>query len=149
MEAYAKTQLNEGLYTHEDEIRLSIFEEMIFENEAAIKKSQSEIEKNLKAKLSEIYNSIKDKNPDEEFGHYLTYEIVLNGEILEENGEPLVINIYEDGTAQFFHDATPYPVFSNTPAERNNMMNYLNPIPKPIKDFKEKELLNFITMVQQ
>jgi hypothetical protein len=147
METYTETELNEENFSIEDGIRISIFEEMIFENEAAIKKSQSEIEKNMKVKLSEIYNSIKDKNPDEEFGNYITYEIILNGEILEENGEPLVINIYEDGTAQFFHDATPYPVFTNTPAERNNMMNYLNPVPKPIKDFKEKELLNFIEQI--
>lgn len=139
---YAEMQLKESDYTYIDEIKLCIFEEMIFENEAAIVKFKNSAEKSLGVKLVEIYNSVKDKNPDEEFGHYITYEIIVVGSDTpqESYGESLVLNIYENGTAQFFHDATPYPISTNTSTDKNIMLKFLNPVPKPIKDFTGKEL---------
>jgi hypothetical protein len=65
---------------------------------------------------------------DEVLGHYVTFEA---GTLipLDESIEQPVINIYEGGEVQFFHDATPHPVQANTPQEAREMSMTLCPCP--------------------
>lgn len=66
---------------------------------------------------------------DEELGHYVTFEAGRVIPLDESISEQPVINIYEGGEIQFFHDASPHPVQANTPQEAQEMSMFLCPSP--------------------
>lgn len=83
-------------------------------------------------------DSREENCPDERNGHFLQCEVNTKG--VDEDCPPIIC-IYEDGTAQFWHDATPYPVAANTKAQAREMMMFLNPFPVAVdlitvEDFK-------------
>lgn len=98
---------------------------------ADLKSLVEQLEQKFNCGLNESYSSREDDNPDEVDGHFISYEIAPNFEVPQEVGEPAYLNVYESGKIQFFHDATPYPVKENSPAERRDMMMALNPYPVP------------------
>jgi hypothetical protein len=114
------------------------------ESTAAIEQYKTILQSSLKCKLIPGYNSVDDNNPDEEFGHYIEYSC----EGLEVNGEEVTIVVYENGTANFFHDASPYPMSKNTSTEARQMGQQLIPFPKPVKDFKASDLDNVVKMIE-
>ena len=106
-----------------------------------IEQAKQAIEKMLNMELQPSYDSREDDNEDEENGHFVDYSIDI-----EEDQEPLVIEIYENGKVQLFHDATPYPVSANTPDESRMMMLTLCPAPV---DFQSITIEDYNTVVEK
>ena len=78
---------------------------------------------------------------DEEFGHFIECQVVPNP---IPNNEPPIIVFYENELVQFFHDASPYSVATNTAQEAREMGMSLNPVPVHIDKITKDDFTNFI-----
>ena len=74
---------------------------------------------------------------DEVLGHYVTFESSRAIPLVDV--ELPLINIYEGGEIQFFHEATPYPVQANTPQEAREMSMFLCPAPVQFEQLESND----------
>lgn len=111
---------------------------------SALEEAKYSIEQLLKVKLEESYNSREDDNEDEEHGHFINFGIEL-----DPNQEPLILQIYEDGKVQFFHDATPYPVAANTSQEARSMMQTLCHYPVPFEKVTAEDYNKVVETIKE
>ena len=72
-----------------------------------VKTNIPKIEKALGLDLTHMYSSIDDKNPDEENGHFEGFALYFGKFDDDIVDSPIMLNIYENGTFQFFFDAAP------------------------------------------
>jgi hypothetical protein len=102
---------------------------------------KEKLEKLIGFELVEVFNSVEDPGcEDEENGEFITYEPNIGG-VLD---PPPVINIYENGKIQFFHDASPYPVRANSDEEARWMMMALIPAPVDFEDLQPSDFSDFL-----
>ena len=110
------------------------------------KESMELLSKRFGIELFVTYDSREDNNPDEESGHFLQCEFSFDG--VDEDCPPIIC-VYEDGTAQFWHDATPYPVATNTKAQAREMMMALNPSPVKVELITVEDFNGFIDKIRE
>ena len=72
-----------------------------------LKTNIPKIEKSLGVELGSSYSSVEDNNPDEEYGHFESFALYFGKFDEDIVYSPIMLNIYENGTFQFFFDATP------------------------------------------
>jgi len=109
---------------------------------------KKELEQRFGCQLHEGYSSREDSNPDEIDGHFISYSIQPEQSLPEElDDSPPIINLYENGKVQFFHDATPYPVKANTRTEARDMMVALNPYPVKAELVDQQDYEQFIAKI--
>jgi hypothetical protein len=127
--------------------KVMLFEEFVNINESAqnVKKFKTELEAQLKCKLTKLFSSREEDEEDEELGHFVEY-MCKDIEIAD---QPLIIVVYENGTAHFFHDSTPYPISVNSKSEALKMSTISDSYPKPINFFTKKELDNIVRTLEQ
>jgi hypothetical protein len=93
-------------------------------------------------KLIQTFDSREDDGAEyDDLGHFTCYEPLID--FPDKDYSP-IISIYEDGSVQFFRDATPYPVAANTEDEARLMMQALIEAPVPFDSLKEDDFQNFI-----
>jgi hypothetical protein len=105
---------------------------------------KQKVEKLIGLELIPVFDSREDEGcEDEEYGHYVSFEPNLGMEL----EYPPIVNIYEGGRIQFYHDATPYPVLANTEEESRWMMMTLCPAPVEFSDIRDDDFNNFINLI--
>jgi hypothetical protein len=111
---------------------------------------KKELEERFNCQLHEGYSSRADDNPDEEDGHFISYNIEPAFEQSAFEDYPPILNLYENGKLQFFHDASPYPVKVNTHEEKRSMQQALCPYPvQESKVTREDYCVFIITLLEQ
>jgi hypothetical protein len=115
---------------------------------SAMEEAKKTIEKLIDAKLKVCYDSTEDDNKDEEYGHWIS--TVIEPEPFEgATDNNMCINFYEDGTVQFYFDATPYPVAYNMPQEAMDMRIALNHYPVPFEKVTQEDYIEFVNFVKE
>ena len=105
--------------------------------------AKAAIETLIGAKLEIIYDSKDDNNDHESYGHFISTSI--NPEpFIGANDHNVCINFYEDGTVQFYYDATPMPVKFNTQKESDLMIMTLCEYPVQFNNITLQDYTNFI-----
>ena len=107
------------------------------------------LSKRFGIELVPTFDSRPENCPDEVNGHFLQCEFNIGFSSLHLKEYPPMICIYDDGTAQFWHDATPYPVKANTRQEAAEMLRFLNPYPVKVDLITVDDFNQFIGAMRE
>ena len=115
---------------------------------SVMEQAKQAFENLINVKLDVCYDSTEDDNEDETLGHFIT-TFIEPEPFKDATDHNVCVNIYQDGSIQFFFDATPFPTKTNTAKEAKNMMVSLCPHPTPFEKVTVEDYKAFIDNVKE